>query len=83
MDMDQYLDYLTQVQEDPTVLPDTAEAIEELILEVYSNLDLEDFMAKLPILILSLMLHQAAVQGAIEILAEDADREDAIFPQIH
>lgn len=83
MKFEEFVDYLEEVVEDPTALPDSEDDVEEMILSVTENLDLEQFIMNAPALILSLMLHQAALQGCVNLLSQGEDVSSLLAPTVH
>jgi hypothetical protein len=83
MDFDKYVEFLEEVVEDPNALPDSEDEIEEMILAVANDLDVEKFVMNVPVLILSLMLHQAALQGCMNLLNQGEDIGRVLSPTVH
>lgn len=83
MTYDQFVDLLAEITEDPNQLPDTGDEVEDLILSVANNLNMSQFAQNLPALILSVMLHQAALQGCINMMSQGEDVRDIFEPTVH
>jgi hypothetical protein len=83
MTFDEYVDFLGKVVEDPNELPESEEEVEEMILDVCGNLDMEQFVTNAPALLLSLMLHQAALQGCMNLMQSGEDLSEIFEPTVH
>ena len=81
MSFEDFIELLERVEEDPNSIPDNEEDIEGMVMDAARDWEPDDLTMKCTLL--SLMLHNAALQGCVDLLTRDYDAPERIFPSIH